>query len=447
MKNKHSKSRTLLKYIKYNKKLFGISAVAIIALIVALVIVITSIASYNGTVLEDGNLMKEIDSERNTSAELTDDFKDAYSKFLFSLSSELIKGKSDNAAFSVTNVASAISLLANGSDGKTREQLESVLGMSAEEAGAQLAALEESVKKGDKDKSGLVYSNDLLLNNATNYEIYKSFLRDNGEYFGLDIQREPFRDDIALKKYSKKIEKLFSGAVCPDIAINQAQYMQVSSAASFVGTWKNPSCELDVVNDMYIFNNNSFQSYFYKSIENNKITGETYNGVVREYTDGFSFVALVPSEKESISYTLEDVFSELMSDKNKYTNLLSLKKKSEDVAIVLPNYKNSVDTPTTTDLTEVIRKMGADEMMKKSADFGNMAKDSTNLHLDKFYASGDIVITPLSHGEYSKEAKAISDEEWKNCKDAVVFDRSFVYFIVDNASGLPIYFALVNDLN
>jgi serpin B len=223
--------------------------------------------------------------------------------------------------------------------------------------------------------------------------------------------------------------------------------MHISSAASFVGTWKNPSCELDVVNDMYIFNNNSFQNYFYKSIEKNKISGETYNGVVREYTDGFSFVGLVPSEKEGVSYTLEDVFSELMSDKNKYTNLLSLKKKSGDVAVVLPNYKNSVDTPTTTDLTEVIRDMGADEMMKKSANFGNMAKDSTNLHLDKFSVSGDIVITPLSHGAYSKDAKAISDEAWKNCKDAVVFDKSFVYFIVDNASGLPIYFALVNDLN
>ena len=70
MKNKHSKSGTLLKYIKCNKKLFGISLVSVVAIIVAVALVISSIASYNGTVLEDGNLMKEIDAERDTSAEL-----------------------------------------------------------------------------------------------------------------------------------------------------------------------------------------------------------------------------------------------------------------------------------------------------------------------------------------------------------------------------------------
>ncbi len=448
MANKHSRPSNFKNYVFANRKLFGVSLISLIALIVALVLIFTTFASCNSYIPAKGNLMKDISTERVDDEELTQDFKNAYSKFMISLASQIVENDKDNSAVSITNVANALALLSVGAEGETKAQLQELLGKDVENFGAQLSTLEACVAKGEKDNSGMLYLNELLINSAISYEISEDFLEENGEFYGLNIHGENFGKDSALKSFQNRNYKLFNGAVFPNISVNKAQYMQISSSASFFGTWKKPISEENVVTDAYIFNNNYFFNSFFKSIEDNYIKGDTFSGVVKEFTNDFSFVGIVPSEREDLSssYTLQDVMTELASDKNKYRNLLSMKKSANNVAVVLPNYKNSVDTPTTTNLTDVVKKIGVTKIFTKDANLQNIAVDSTNLHLDKLSASGDIVLTPTGHGKFSKDVKPITNVEWKNCKKAVVFDKSFIYFIVDNKSGLPVYFAVVNNL-
>lgn len=145
--------------------------------------------------------------------------------------------------------------------------------------------------------------------------------------------------------------------------------------------------------------------------------------------------------EEDSYYTLQDVANEF--DKNKLLANLFNYATNAKVEVILPYYVNSVNNPTGIDFSKDLKALGVTSVFGNSASLTELADNSSNLHLDNYYLSGDISITSAGAINNYSEAK-ISKKEFESCKVSVFFTRSFMYFIYDNETKLPIYFGIVN---
>ena len=434
------------KYFDKHKNVILASAISAVSLVLVLVITISTVMKSMGTVMKNGDLMEGFSTKRASCSSFKDDFKAGYSNFAFNLVSEISNSKS-NVAFSVSNVAGAMALMASGAEGKTKTQIEDMLGGDVFSFRKQISGLEKNNAYSEKSGSGIKSSNNLWLNNTTLYKIKNSFLKTNGKYFGLNIVREDLGDFGAAENLQKNITDGTSNSVFASINMNASQQMYIASGATFVANWKTQASAEDTQKSLFTGTEASAEAEFFKTLEDGYISGDTFEGIVKEYDNGCSFVALLPAEFGSGTYySVSDVVNELKSDGEKFTNLLSLKKVKSETAVLLPNYSNSVNSATTCELNSALKNMGAKLIFDSSANMKSMAENCSNLCLGNITASGDITVLAAGSSSDISKGEKISDKKWNSASKRIAFDRSFVYFIVDNKSELPIYCGILNEI-
>ena len=154
------------KYFDKHKNVILASAISAVSLVLVLVITISTVMKSMGTVMKNGDLMEGFSTKRASCSSFKDDFKAGYSNFAFNLVSEISNSKS-NVAFSVSNVAGAMALIASGAEGKTKTQIEDMLGGDVFSFRKQISGLEKNNAYSEKSGSGIKSSNNLWLNNTT----------------------------------------------------------------------------------------------------------------------------------------------------------------------------------------------------------------------------------------------------------------------------------------
>ena len=432
-----------INYVEKNKALV-ISVISAVALVLVGVLLFSVIFSGRGTVMSNGDLMSKVRVSRK-GGEPDDEFKKVYSEF----SLKLLKSSADtseNVAFSLVDAVSATALMAYSANGDTQVEIERALGTTGMKAGKSISGLQKRTAYSNKKGAGLKSANNLWLNNAALFGIKKSFLKTNGKYFGLGIYRESFADSKIVDSASTKISDATDGNTFSQVKFDQTQYMNLVSGASFVAKWKTQASSKNLSDNLFAGAQSEASCPFFTSVEDGYLNGTTYSGAVKAYEGGFSFVGLVPSyTKEGAVYTISEVLEELETSggiANLKAGLINGK-----TEVILPDYSNSVNIPTTTDLSDALKEAGAEKLFTKSADLGSLAPKSQNLHLDSFSMAGDIQITPAGSCSSASEGKELTKKELSECKNSVEFNRSFLYFVVDDRSGLPIYAGILNKLD
>ena len=324
-----------------------------------------------------------------------------------------------NTLISPLSVLAALSMTANGAEGETLTQMETVLGQSKD-------ALNNWYKEDmGKGSDYLHLSNALFIKDDPELTVSESFIRTieryyMGEDYASDVVRTLF-NEYTVDGINQYVEDSTNGMIknildkIPDNAV-----MYLINALAFEARWADP-----------------YDEY---SVQENVFTTEDglFTGFLKHYEGGrYTFVALLPKEGVTVAEVAESLSGETMND-------MITCRWGGTVLTGLPKFQTEFDT----EMSDVLKTMGmTDAFDPYKADFSALAT----------YSGGNIFLNRVIHktfisvGEQGTRAgaatvievaaEAAPPEESKE----VILNRPFIYMIWDTETNTPIFMGTFMD--
>ena len=336
------------------------------------------------------------------------------------------------------SVTYLMSMLANGADGETQQQILATLGWAGE--GIQQPSLQDI-----NDYSRMLIEKTARLDKAVTVEI-ANYVAVNKEFklnskFQKSVERDykagveslNFTSPSTLKRINDWCNDRTHGMI-PSI-INELDPDAVSylmNAIYFNGTWKDKFSKEETKQEMFRGYTRDIQyvdmmhrhgEYFYAD-------GDGYSAVSIPYGNGaFRMTVILPSEGSF----LRDVMASM--DGGKFQALQSSMEKC-NVDLKIPRFTTEVDLP----LNDIISALGAPLIFSPQADFSQFARG--DFYVSKMFQKAKIEVSEEGTKAAAVTAaimmmSAVRPEKKRN----VVFhaDSPFAYIISENSTG-SIYF-------
>lgn len=279
--------------------------------------------------------------------------------------------------------------------------------------------LEQQSEDGKDISPTLTIPRMLFLNDGNDFR--KTFLQANADFFGADILRFDFADDMARVKLDDliKTEK-------PPFDENDSMYSY--SSLTFTDTWLTP------------YGADSSADGTFLHSEEILMQSDRAKGVVK-YTETNPLKALFILPDGDFD-TYVKTF-----DSAEYFKLLESVDITKRQGVQLRPF--SVDGGLV-DRKDTLSAVGLNTLFSDKSDFGNLAHGDAN-RLDSFFesmpcvtfsASGISTETMQSDAALTQDT-APEKEEWK---DDLVFDKPFLFMLIDNESSTPLYIAAIKDI-
>ena len=336
------------------------------------------------------------------------------------------------------SVTYLMSMLANGADGETQQQILATLGWAGE--GIQQPSLQDI-----NDYSRMLIEKTARLDKAVTVEI-ANYVAVNKEFklnskFQKSVERDykagveslNFTSPSTLKRINDWCNDRTHGMI-PSI-INELDPDAVSylmNAIYFNGTWKDKFSKEETKQEMFRGYTRDIQyvdmmhrhgEYFYAD-------GDGYSAVSIPYGNGaFRMTVILPIEGSF----LRDVMASM--DGGKFQELQRSMEKC-NVDLKIPRFTTEVDLP----LNDIISALGAPLIFSPQADFSQFARG--NFYVSKMFQKAKIEVSEEGTKAAAVTAaimmmSAVRPEKKRN----VVFhaDSPFAYIISENSTG-SIYF-------
>ena len=211
--------------------------------------------------------------------------------------------------------------------------------------------------------------------------------------------------------------------------------MYLINALCFDAEWAAPyNNEYDVYDGSFYGLSGTTDAELMRSGEDLFVSDENARGFIKRYRNGYSFMAILPNEGISLS----DYIDTLEGD-----DLVKLFNNAEYVEVnaTLPKFKYEYSVS----LNDALKALGMEKAFYGG--FGNLGESQL----------GEIFISNVSHKTFIEvnnmgtRAAAVtgieaSVESCPSRVENVVLDRPFLYAIVDDATGLPIFIGTLLDV-
>jgi serpin B len=345
----------------------------------------------------------------------------------------------ENTLISPLSVLLALSMTANGADGVTLSEMESVLG-----GGADITKLNEflfsyvqELYSGEGSKLGI--ANSIWMKDNNSFSVKEEFLQTNKAYYGADIFKSAF-DDSTLTDINNWVNNNTDGLIEEIIdEISEDAVMFLINAIIFDAEWERVYYENNIHSRDFTAYNGEIQSVqmMYAS-EWQFISDKKATGFIKPYKGNhYSFAALLPNEGVSI----DDYVGSLTG--GELIKTLENVQQTE-VRTVLPKFSFDYDLS----MNGVLEAMGIEQaFMPDKADLSKLGLSE----------KGDLFISEVKHktfievDELGTKAGAVTMVEIKangvfSEPKAVILDRPFVFMLIDNNQNLPIFIGVVNSV-
>ena len=342
-----------------------------------------------------------------------------------------------NTLISPMSVLAALSMTTNGADGNTRRQMESVLGMSAEELNLYLRAYISGLPQGEKYK--LSIANSVWFKEKTSFSVREDFLTLCTEYYGADVFKAPF-DGETLKDINGWVNQKTDGMI-PEVLdeIPDEAVMYLINALAFDAEWMHQYQEYAVRDGVFTkedgtqVNVQMMRGDDGLYIEDDKSTGfvKFYNG------QKYAFVGILPNEGVSVSEYVASL------DGERVQSLLKGARSGLWLHTSMPKFK--VDYSV--EMSEILKKMGMVDAFDSARADLSLVGSSTEGNL---YISRVIHKTFIEVGELGTRAGAatvieVAEESAPEEMKQVYLDRPFVYMIIDWENKVPFFIGTMMD--
>ena len=362
-------------------------------------------------------------------------FKTAMADFSFKLFKGVLTKDDKNDLVSPLSATIALAMVANGADGDTLTQIESVLGMDIETLNKVLYTYTTSLYSAKDSKLNL--ANSIWFRDDDSFEVNKNFLQTNADWYNAQIYASPF-DDSTIKAINDWCSKHTDGMIKEMVDnISADSMMYLFNALVFEAKWAEEYNKEQVVDSTFKnYNGNQSDVKMLSSTEKIFINGEGYKGIAKNYKgDQYSFVALLPDEGIDI-YDFVNSF-----DGDKWLFAWNTRKLKTEVKVLIPEFTYETEM----ELKDTLTMLGMQDMFTGKADFSKLGKMKSGQPL---YCSSVLQKTFIEVNRYGTKASAVTKVEIKTLSmpEMVSLNRPFMYALVDNKTGLPFFIGTVTNL-
>ena len=413
----------------------------LLAILIAVTLILGSCSEYFSLYSGGEDLMSAV--KGSTWPDAPDKIDSDFQKTLFDFSWIFFREVSQNEGnvlISPASVYLALGMTYNGADTETCKAMAKTLkteGLSEEEfntACRDYISILESLG----EKTELAIANSVWYRRGFNPD--KDFLRKNADYFRATAQALDFDDPKSAKIINDWVNKQTKGTI--DKIVDKIQpdvVMYLINAVYFKSDWQVP---FDAANtremQFHTPKGDVVAKFMNRSGHMQYIDKNGVKGVILPYDDGrFSFFALLPKEGKDVRAFIKEL------DGKEIRNYL-LSKEEGYISLSLPKFETSFEDSLKDELTKLGMGIAFDS---SKADFSRMnAEREKNLYISEILHK-----TYCKVDELGTEASAVTSIEVTLTSMPVgqdihiVFDRPFVYGIVDTTTEAPLFLGIMEN--
>lgn len=384
---------------------------------------------------------------RNTDISVTYNFADGahnpptdYSNYIngvteFSLSQfrALYKENSGSFIFSPASSVLQLSLLANAASGDTRQEILLALGGTLTQDGLNVCSsyfksrLENVSRIGQKEapKEHIKLDGAMLIDESI--DVKTSFLQSAKDFYGFDVLRYDFNGENASEKLNAYLKPYTSDS---GIDVSKSGTLDTLGTVSINDEW------LESYKDSEIFSG-SFEgaqgsrNEVYLCSDESRMSSEKAEGILK-YTskNPLKLVLITPKDGKSFDEYVGNL------DGTELSALLGSIDITKKSAAAFPEFTIGTDGKAKA-MSQALSSAGLYALFSDKSSF-------SSLSYGKGATLGEVYEIPqnfsLTHTGINKGASGgIASAELNAEKDTLVFNRPFIFMLLDNESNLPVY--------
>ena len=366
---------------------------------------------------------------------------DSNNQLGFTVLSEAQPNKDGNVFISPTSLFMALSMVYNGADGVTKDEMAKVLqveGIEADELNRANASL-MNLFHSSSERIQLSIANSIWLNE--NYHFQDDFAKNNRDYFNAEIQEIDIFDSESPKminqwveeKTNGKIEEIIDSPLDPDLVT------VLINAIYFKGDWKYEFDESQTEDRTFYLKDGSTKDVPLMRLEEKLayMENEALQAVSLPYGEENEMSMNVILPKENVN--LEE-FQNMLTYENwqKWTSEFQVK----EGTLLLPKFQLEYEAT----LNDLLKKLGMTTAFAKGANFGKMIQEGDPLWISQVKQK-----TYLDVNEKGTEAAAATSVEIvtesfnPDGPFRMEVNRPFVIAITENQSNTILFLGEINN--
>lgn len=389
-----------------------------------------------GAKVQAANLMDGVTAKTVSGKAADDAFKNSSADFAIRLFQKT-RDDSKNSLISPLSVMLALSMTANGAKGETLAQTESLLGgdIPMETLNEYLYSYINALPSEKTAKLNVANS---IWFRDNGFTAENTFLQKNADYYGAAVYKSAF-DVKTLRDINNWVKKNTDGMIEKIIDdLDPDAVMYLINTVLFDAEWENIYKKDEVRDGTFtaLDGTKRTASMMY-SAEHLYLDDGKAIGFIKPYRNGYSFVALLPNEDISLSDYAASMTGKSFADTIK---------NAEDVPVetAIPKFSYDYDI----EMSGALKSLGMTKPFDAAkADFSALgSSDSGNIFISRVLHKSYITVD-----EKGTKAGAATAADIKATSDigglySVTLDRPFVYAVIDDAYGLPVFIGAVTDI-
>ena len=359
-------------------------------------------------------------------------FKKNYSDFARKALETFASGNDKNMVFSPFSMAMLLAMLADATKGEARKE---ILAVIARGIYNDLTGSFAEIREYLTDAETFVSSNAVCVKKSLENSILPEFKEKFAKYGG-----ELFASENCVEEINGWVNEKTKGMIKKIVnePMNPLLMATLMNAVAFEAKWSDSYKDTDIKEEEFT-NASGYQSTvnMLKSFENSYIEDDFFTGFVKPYQGyKYSFMALLPKKKSMKFFdkSLQDVdFVKLFKNS-----------RSCEVRVTMPEFKYSWERS----LIGFCKELGINTVFSWNADFSSFSS-SAKIKIDEMIQKAYIEVN-----RKGTKAKAVTYCIAVGCSPFTVkpevktvrLNRPFIYAIVHNKSGLPVFVGTVKHL-
>ncbi len=337
----------------------------------------------------------------------------------------------DNTLVSPLSVAAALAMTAQGAEGETLTQMETVLGLSRDELASwfhdYMAAQTDSLK----------LANAIWFKDDEKLTVEQAFLQKNADYFGADAYKAPF-DNSTKDTFNRWVQKNTDGMINSILdQITGDAVLYLVNALAFEAEWEGVYHEYSVSTGRFVGEDGTRETVeMMSSTEQRFLETEKSTGFVKYYKGrDYAFAALLPNEGVTVAELAASLVGESL-----HTALAN--PTDIEVWARMPKF----ETASAFELSEALKAVGmTDAFDDKRADFSSMGQyDAAGANLFIKQVLHKTYISVSEKGTRAAAATAVQADTTGAViappeHRTVYLERPFLYMLVDCRTNLPVF--------
>ena len=388
--------------------------------------------------MQANNLMEGIEGQEVRSVYLWADYEPGMTDFALRLAKACNeKDSGQNVLVSPLSVLLALSMTANGAEGKTLNQMEEVLGFSIDMLNAYAHLYKEKLNDIPSNAGALEIANSIWFLDDSQFIVNKDFLQTVADYYDAEIYSAPF-DQTTVNSINTWVSYKTKRMI-PTIIDNldPLDLMALINAVSFDGKWLEPYKEKNVKDgEFHVTSDKSVTIPFMYGNVSSYLSDDKAQGFIKEYIGRkYAFAALLPEEGIDVYEYLNSLSGEHLRD-------ILLNAEECLVSTSIPKFESDYDV----DLKEVLKAMGLGIAFTEEAEFGKIGKAPGNICLKK--ALHKTFISVYEDGTKAGAVTAVmagATGATPRIAHEVYLDRPFIYMLIDIETKTPFFIGVLND--